>query len=120
MIIKLSEAYALWHGFLQHIARTSRFTIGAKIDALFHETLEYLLLAGYASRDRKAELLKKASAKLDCLKFFLRLAWNAKALDYKKYAALIVPITAVGNMLGGWIRQLGNATPPDGSGGAPR
>ncbi len=49
--------------------------------------------------------LQKAGVKLDVLKFFLQIAWEIKALDNKKYAALSQHLNEVGKMLGGWMKR---------------
>jgi len=50
--------------------------------------------------------VQKSSAKLDVLKLFLRVAWEIKALDNKKYIALSEKLDEIGRMLGGWLKQL--------------
>ena len=108
---KCTDSYKLWHGFLADFPRLSRFTLGAKIDTLFADTIELILLAGYAPKSHKAALVQRASTKLDTLKFFLQVAWEVKALDNKKYLRLSEPLNEVGKMLGGWRKQL--QLPPD-------
>jgi len=109
---KTADAYKLWHDFVKNFPRLSRYTLGYKIDTLFTGVIEYILLAGYASREQKLPIIQKISAKLDSLKFFLKLAWEMKLLNDKKYAALFQPIVEVGKMLGRWQQQLLNKTPP--------
>ncbi len=108
---KCTDAYKLWHGFLTDFPRLSRHTLGAKIDNLFTDTVELILLAGYASKPQKTVLVQRASTKLDALKFFLQVAWELKVLDNKKYLRLSEPLAEVGKMLGGWRKQL--QLPPD-------
>jgi len=91
---------------MSHFPRTSKYTLGAKIDAIFTDIIELILFAGYASREQKIVAVQKASTKLDSLKFFLQLAWEMKMLDHKKYAALSAPLVETGKMLGGWRKQL--------------
>jgi len=102
----LTDAYKLWHGFLPHIQRLSRYTLGAKIDGLFVEAVETILLAGFAPRERKLPHIDVAIVKIDALKFFLKLAWELKLVDHKRYAALTVPLAEIGKMLGGWRKHL--------------
>lgn len=102
------EAYKIWHDFLVHFPRLSRYTLGAKIDAIFTDVLELLLLAKYSDKNNKLLLINKAVAKLDCLKFFLQIAWEIKALDNQKYLHLSRPLSEIGRMLGGWRKQLAN------------
>src|SRR3989344_9174534 len=103
---KMVEAYKSWHNFLPHFPRLSRYTLGTKIDTIFTEILELLLLARYADKNNKPLLINKAIAKLDCLKFFLQIAWEIKALDNKKFTHLSQPLIEIGRMLGGWRKQL--------------
>ncbi|MFH1367346.1 MAG: four helix bundle protein [Patescibacteria group bacterium] len=109
---KLADIYKTWHAGLPQLPRLSRYTLGQKIDALFCDILELILEAGYASRDGKQPIISRASVKLDALKFFLRLAWELKVIDTKKYTLLIEPLVEAGRMLGGWRKQLVNKTPP--------
>lgn len=90
-----------------------RYTLGQRIDALFIETLELILSAGYAPRENKFVPVARASQKLDTLKLLLQCLWEIKALDTKKYARVATPLVEVGKMLGGWQKQL-NTTPPAG------
>lgn len=103
---KAVESYKLWHIWLNDFPRLSRYSLGAKIDSLFTDTIELLLLAGYASKPDKAALVRRASGKLDALKFFLQVAWELKALDNQKYTQLSEQLAEIGKMLGGWRKQL--------------
>ncbi|MBN1325779.1 four helix bundle protein [Candidatus Falkowbacteria bacterium] len=112
IITKFNESYKLWHAFLIHIPRLTRYTLGAKIDNFFTECLELSFLAGYSTKDSKLPIVQKLSAKFDCLKFFLKLIWEIKSLDNNKYIALMKPIAEVGNMIGGWQKSLKKQTLP--------
>jgi len=106
----LSKAYKLWQDYYQHLPQKSRFTLGAKIDSCFIETLEYIFLASITSREKKLPYLEKGSAKFDLLKFFLQLAWEIKILDNKKYSLLMDPLNNIGKMLGGWQKNIYSQT----------
>lgn len=93
---------------MQDFPRLSRYTLGSKIDTLFTDTIEFLLLAGYASKSQKTGIVARASTKLDALKFFLQVAWELKLLDNKRYISLSEQLAEVGKMLGGWRKQLRN------------
>jgi hypothetical protein len=71
------------------------------------ELTEVILIAGYANKERKAEAISKASVTLDLLKYFLQTAFELKAIDNKKLAALSVQLGEVGKMLGGWKKYSG-------------
>lgn len=107
----LSDVYKEWQIALTNIPRLSRYTIGAKIDLLFCETLEGILLAAYSSREQKLSHIQRASAKFDALKFFLQLAWEMEFLDQKKYQSIATPLIGVGKVLGGWMASLKTKAP---------
>lgn len=113
IVQKLVAGYKVWHHGLQNLPRLSRYTLGAKIDTLYCDTLELLLLAGYTQRERKLVIVERASTKLDALKFFLQTAWELKVIDTKKYTLLASPLVEVGKMLGGWRKQLTKTAPRD-------
>lgn len=112
IIQKLAAGYRLWHANLTNLPRLSRFTLGSKIDLLFYDALELILLAGYSPREKKLSVVERASTKLDALKFFLQIAWEMKVLDTRKYSQLTPPLVEVGKMLGGWRKQLMKNNPP--------
>ena len=105
IIQKLIAFYKLWHKFLPHIPKTSRYTLGIKIDRLIIETTEFIFIASRSDREQKSPFLQKAANKLDVLKFFLQIAWEIKSLDNKKYIILSEHLNEIGRMLGGWSRQ---------------
>lgn len=118
IIAKLNEAYKIWHSFLIHLPKISRFTLGAKIDNLFTDCLELALLAGNSPKDKKIEVIEKLSAKFDILKYFIKVLWEIKEIDAKKLALISAPLAETGKMLGGWIKFFNNKqTPPEISGG---
>jgi len=106
VIQKLIAAYKLWHEFLPHFPKTSRYTLGEKIDSLFIDTTELVFIASNLYKSQKIPHVQKAVVKLDLLKFFLQISWEIKALDNKKFIFLSEKLNEVGKMLGGWLRQL--------------
>jgi len=103
---KLVDGYKLWHEFLPHFPKSSRYTLGSKIDSLFIETIESVFKALHLGKGEKLVYLTRASIKLDLLKFFLQIAWEIKALDNKKYIRLSEKLDEIGKMLGGWLKSL--------------
>lgn len=106
---KATDAYKLWHSFLPHFPRLSRYTLGAKINTIFTAILELILTAKYADKSQKLNWINQSIVKLDSLKFFLKIAWEIKALDNKKYIRLSEPLSEIGKMIGGWRKQLLNS-----------
>jgi len=112
VIDRLVRTYALWREIHNHFPKKSRHTLGKKIDIVFVEMLELLFTAGYLSKDKKLPFIQKATGKTDVLKFLLRVAWEVKDIDTKKYGALSEPLDDIGRMLGGWARNVESRTQP--------
>ncbi len=70
------------------------------------DAVECMLKAEYADKGEKLILLKRASGKLDVVKFFLQLSWEIKSLDNKKYITLSENLNEIGKMLGGWLKAI--------------
>lgn len=96
----------MWHGFFVHLPRLTRYTLGAHIDTLFIETLSLALSAQYTKREEKRVFLETLSRKLDQLKFFITLLWEAKGIDAGKYGQLTGKLSTAGRMLGKWLQSI--------------
>lgn len=106
IVDRLVASYKFWHEIIQHLPKKSRFTLGSKIDAIFIYVMELIFTAGTLPREKKLPYIQKTVGQFDLLKFFLRVAWEIKALDNKKYIAVSEQLTEIGKMLGGWHRNL--------------
>lgn len=91
---------------MPHFPKSSRYSLGSKIDALLIEISEAIVAAAYLLKEEKLIYVKKAIIKLDMLKFFLLISWEINALDNKKYITLSEKLDEIGKMLGGWIKHL--------------
>ena len=80
----LTTTYKFWSNIQPHIPKASRYGLGLKIEVLFSETLESIFSASYATREEKIKYLRRASSKIDLLKFFLTILWETKKIDNKK------------------------------------
>ncbi len=59
IIQKLVVVYKVWHEFLPHIQKTSRFNLGSKIDSLFVEIIELSVMASHLNRSQKFPYIQK-------------------------------------------------------------
>lgn len=111
IIQHLLRAYLLWQEYVHSLPKKSRYTIGARIEKYFLDTLEAVFLASVSDRAHRLVYVERAVVKFDALKFFLQVAWESKVLDTKKYTALSSILEGIGKMLGGWRRNLVTQTP---------
>lgn len=85
--------------------------MGVKIDNLFIELLDITHTAKYAKRENKLNFLEELSTKLDNLKFFITLLWEAKGIDATKYGQLSQKLATAGKMSGKWLQLFKKETP---------
>jgi len=102
---RLITAYKSWHETMPNLAKTSRYTLGEKIDTLFLEVIELVYTASFLPKEEKLPHLQKAMVKTDILKFFFQIGWEIKSLDVKKYIMFSEQLDEIGRQLGGWARQ---------------
>jgi len=103
---KTKSAYLLWYNYYQTIPKTHRYSLGQKIDTIFVEVIEAIIVAGFLPPKEKQPFVLSAIRKLDTMKIFLMMLWETKSLDNKKYIALSLKLNEIGKMLGGWRGQI--------------
>lgn len=106
ILIKLKVVYILWQQYLTTFPKTSRYTIGNKIDMLLIEIIEAVNVAVFLDKQNKLPYIKLGIKKLDTTKIFIQISWEIKAVDTKKYMELSGKIFEIGKMLGGWHNQV--------------
>lgn len=106
IVRKTISSYRILHEFLDKIPKTYRYTLGSRIDNTFIAFGEEIVSATYTKDQQKISHLNLASQKLDSLNFLLRISWEIRILDTKKYAALGQAFAEIGRMLGGWQKQV--------------
>ena len=112
VLIRVKEAYHVWHEKFVNIKRLERYTIGVKIDSEFLSLLDLIFRACFAGdKFEKLSLVSHAIGKNDLLKFFLQLGWEHKVVDHADYAKLILLLDEVGRQLGGWKKNIQEKTP---------
>ncbi|MEK7525573.1 MAG: four helix bundle protein [Patescibacteria group bacterium] len=90
--------------------RTERFGIGSRIDFLFLDNLELLRKAMYAPINSKIVLLEEVSTKVDSVRFFFQLAWEAGLVSHNQFVDLGSSIEELGKIVGGWKKGIVNKT----------
>lgn len=106
VIIKLKNVYGVWQEHLKHFPKSSRYTLGSKIDEVFLNAIEYTFLASYTNKIEKLSLVDRAVSRTDLIKLLIMLAWETKSLDTNKYTQISLGLDEIGKMLGGWKKQI--------------
>ena len=105
MVHRIGKFYKLFHDCLKTFPKLERFTLGAKIENTVLEVLELTLSASYLPKYKKNEILIKASDKTDLLKHLIRIAYEIKVINLKRYILIEKNVLEIGKMLGGWIKS---------------
>ena len=80
-----------------------RYTLGQRIENKLLDILELLLKANYSKV--KIDLLKKANLELEMLRYLIRLCYDLRFINLKRYEFCSEQINEIGKLVGGWIKQ---------------
>jgi len=100
------EIYKTWHGYLNRLPRTTKHTLGVRIDNLFIDLIELALTCKFAKREERLTKLWQMSAKIDYLKYFVTILWEMRSIDETKYSSLANQLVFNGQMTGGLIASI--------------
>lgn len=115
ILLKEKEAYRFWITLHRDFPKVERFGIGQKIEQSFLDVLELTFASVYLTTEQKMLMLSKTIAKLDNLKFFMQLAWEAKLIPTEKYTNISRDFEDIGRQLGGWRKGLQKKTSATGA-----
>lgn len=97
-------------GIVPHIAKSARYTIGARIENTFLDLLEQTYTAYFSPSEKKSEKIAACVFTLDILKFLISIAWEAKLISHGQCEKLALKLEEAGKMFGGWRKSLENPT----------
>lgn len=106
MIVLTKETYLFWSFLHKNFPKVERLGLGNKIEQSFLLVLELIFLLSYSPIDQKIILITRAISKLDVVKFFTQLAWEARLIPTKQYSELSIKLEEIGKQLGGWKKGL--------------
>lgn len=96
----------MWISIIQHIPRSSRYTIGARIENKFLDLLELSYTAYFTEKENKNDKISKCIFVLNTLKFLIYVVWEAKFISHKQYKEIILKLDEIGRMFGGWRKRM--------------
>lgn len=91
---------------LDKLPRNRKFLLGDRIENHILDLLELYVQALYSPRNKKPEFLKSANLKLEMLRHLIRICFEMKYINIKKYETISKQINEIGAMTGGWIKSL--------------
>lgn len=100
-----TETFMVW--LLEHTAKFpkhERFRLAKRIEDAAFGLHECLLLA-INHKDRQTYYLLRANIELDKLRFYMRLAMEAKHTTYQQFGYAAQQLTEIGKILGSWRKK---------------
>lgn len=105
IIQKTYDLYRALHELEKTIPKSERFTVWQRSQTVCLDILQGLISIGYQAPEKRADGLLRIAPSVDMLRVFLRLSFDVKAINHKKYIALQEGLDEIGRMLGGWIKS---------------
>ncbi|MEI6378567.1 MAG: four helix bundle protein [Candidatus Falkowbacteria bacterium] len=106
IIKKLYDLYLLTHKTIAIFPKHERYSLGEKIETNILEAIELIIFGNTQPKNFKDTYLLKASAKIEVLKIFFRLAMDNGFINETQYFKTINFLQEISKMLGGWIKYL--------------
>jgi len=92
---------------LMKLPRTEKFSIGTEVKTSMYEMLKYILLASKVEKEKRLEIYNNVDAQIYYQRICIRIMFNNKWIDMKKYKYSNELLTEIGKILGGLIKSLG-------------
>lgn len=89
------------------LPRTEKFSIGNEIKTSMYEMLKYTLLASKVEKKKRLELFNIVDSHIYYQRICIRIMYNNKWIDMKKYKYSNELLAEIGKILGGLIKSLG-------------
>ena len=106
VITKTKSSYVYWQKLFPNFPKTFRFTLGAKIDALYLSLLENLFIAEYIRKEKRIAYITQALTMCDLLKSFIQISWENKHLKEQQCILLSEGLVEINKMLFRWKQYI--------------
>lgn len=106
IIHKTYDFYLRLYALTKTFPKKDRHALGQKCENLALEILELLILAN-SQKQNRILTLNKIDVKLKILRIMVRLCFDTKIINEKKYLEFQKSLLEIGKMLGGWIKSSG-------------
>lgn len=89
------------------LPRTEKFSIGTEIKTSMYEMLKYILFASKIEKRKRLEIYNIVDSHIYYQRICIRIMYNNKWIDMKKYKYSNELLDEIGKILGGLIKSLG-------------
>ena len=107
MIPKIEKYIEYMLTVLLKLPRTEKFSIGTEIKTSMYEMLKNVLLASKLEKNKRLQIYNIVDSHIYYQRICIRILYNHKWIDEKKYKYSNELLSEIGKMLGGLIKSLG-------------
>lgn len=106
LVHKICEFYKKIYLLSPKIPKRDRFGIWVKIENLCLEIIILIITASLEAMINKLLILNAARIKIEVLKRLIRIVYELKIIESKRYIDLELDLQEISKMANGWIRYL--------------
>ena len=106
MVHRIYEFYKKIYLISPKIPKKDRFGIYLKIENICLEIINLIINASLEMKSNKLPILNSARIKIEVLKRLVRIAYELKIIENKKYLRLELDLQEISKMTNGWIKYL--------------
>lgn len=107
MIPKIEKYIEYMLTVLLKLPRTEKFSIGTEIKTSMYEMLKNVLLASKIDKNKRLQIYNIVDSHIYYQRICIRILYNHKWIDEKKYKYSNELLSEIGKILGGLIKSLG-------------
>ncbi len=107
MIPKIDKYIEYMLTVLLKLPRTEKFSIGTEIKTSMYEMLKNVLLASKIDKNKRLQIYNIVDSHIYYQRICIRILYNHKWIDEKKYKYSNELLSEIGKILGGLIKSLG-------------
>lgn len=106
IIVKIEKYIEYMLTVLIKLPRTEKYSIGTEIKTSMYEMLKNILLASKIDKNRRLQVYNIVDSNIYYQRICIRIMYNQKWIDEKKYKYSNELLSEIGKMLGGLIKTL--------------
>lgn len=91
---------------LTKFPRTQKFVLADRIQNSTTDILEQLIEAYYTERSKKVVILLKTNIQLEKLRYLIRLAFDTRCINERRYIFIQSQVNEIGTQLGAWKKSI--------------
>ena len=107
IVVKIEKYIEYMLTVLLKLPRTEKFNIGNEIKTSMYDMLKNTLLASKIDKNKRLHIYNVVDSDIYYQRICIRIMYNNKWLDDKKYKYSNELLSEIGKMLGGLIKSLG-------------